>query len=143
MVVVYSDGNRTCPLGFQCPISVCPALEKVQPRPQQGQNKTQGPEFLLHIKAPSFGVHRWLLSSLSPHPGSLVCSRRSCVAASNTAAKATWLWRESARVHGVSVGRKQETGREKELLVPLGFGFGTDRGLFQKNQSISQAFMGF
>ena len=34
-----------------CPLSVHPAMEKVQPCPQQGQHKNQCPGFLLHIKA--------------------------------------------------------------------------------------------
>ena len=40
--------------------------------PQQDQNKSQCPEFLLHLKVPSFGVCRQLLSG---HPGSLACSQ--------------------------------------------------------------------
>ena len=31
--------------------SACPAMEKVQPCLQQGQDKSQCPAFLLHIKA--------------------------------------------------------------------------------------------
>ena len=48
----YLCGRR--PLGFQCYISLCPTMEKVQPCPQQGQSKSQCPEFLLDIKAQAF-----------------------------------------------------------------------------------------
>lgn len=34
-----------------CPTSLHPGMEKVQLRFQQGQNKVQGPEFLVHITA--------------------------------------------------------------------------------------------
>ena len=44
-------------------------------RPQQGLDKSQCPQFLLHFRAQSFGARRWLLSSLSPHPGGLACSQ--------------------------------------------------------------------
>ena len=53
--MVYSGAN--VPLGFQGPISLRPTMEKVQPWPQQGQNKGQRPELLLRIKAESFRAH--------------------------------------------------------------------------------------
>ena len=53
--MVYSGGRL--PLGFQFPVSLHPAMEKVQPCPQQGPNKSWCPEFLLHIKVWSFGAH--------------------------------------------------------------------------------------
>ena len=43
-------GNRSCPLGFQFLISVHLAMEEVQPCPQQGKNKSQCLDFLLHLK---------------------------------------------------------------------------------------------
>ena len=67
--MVYSCGDRSCHLGYQCPISIHPTMENVQLCPQQGQDKSQYPEFLLHIKVQFLGAHRWLPSGLSPHPG--------------------------------------------------------------------------
>ena len=43
------------------------------PSPQQDQDKSHGQEFLLQFKVQFFGACRELLSSLSPHPGSLAC----------------------------------------------------------------------
>ena len=48
---VFLGGHLS--LGFQCPISIGPAMEKVQPCPQQGQNTGQYPESLVQIKAQS------------------------------------------------------------------------------------------
>lgn len=59
---IYVGGSRS--LGFQRPISVCPAREIVQPCLQEGQSKGQHPEFLFHVKAWSPGglLHPdWLL----------------------------------------------------------------------------------
>ena len=50
-------------------------MEIVQPFSQQGQDKEQCLEFLLHFKVQSFGACRWLLSSFSPHQGGLACSQ--------------------------------------------------------------------
>ena len=72
---VHLRGDRSCLPGFQCLISLCPATESVQLCSLQGQDKNQSPDFLLHIKVQCFGTHRWLLSSLSPHPGCLACSQ--------------------------------------------------------------------
>ena len=42
--------------------------------PQEGQDKSRCPEFLLHFKVQFFGAFRQLLSSLTPRPGILTCS---------------------------------------------------------------------
>ena len=56
-MVVWQNGNSRCPRGSQCPICLCPTMEKVQPCLYQGGSKIQCPEFLLHSKAQSFGAH--------------------------------------------------------------------------------------
>lgn len=43
-----------CPLDFQCPFSLRPGVEKVQPHAQQDQNKGPHPESLLHIRTQAF-----------------------------------------------------------------------------------------
>ena len=48
---------------------------KKSSHPQEGQDESQHPEFLLYFKVQSFRAHRRLLSGVSPHPGSLACSR--------------------------------------------------------------------
>lgn len=53
---MYLGGNRRLPLGFQCPISVLPPWKKIQSCLHQGEKQGQGPEFLCHIKAESFGA---------------------------------------------------------------------------------------
>lgn len=50
--------------------------------PQQDQDKIQGAESLLHVKVQCFGTCRWLLSSPSPHLGSLACSKLLCISGS-------------------------------------------------------------
>ena len=90
---VYSGGNL--PLGFQIPILLHLAMEKIQSCPKQGRNKSSVQSLCFILK----------LSSLDPS------SCQTCMAvwspARNNAqmrgASARLQARESARMHGVSV----------------------------------------
>ena len=56
--VVWQNGlfSGNLPLSLQWPLSLHLAMEKAQPCPQQGRDKSQSLEFLLHIRAQSFGA---------------------------------------------------------------------------------------
>lgn len=62
----YSHGNRS--LGFQGPISVCPAMAKVQPCLQQGKTKASAQSFYFIIKLLPLEPSGLLWAQLSARP---------------------------------------------------------------------------
>ena len=118
--------------------------------PQQDQNKSQCPEFLLHCKVPSFEARRQMLSS---HPGSLVCSQLLPISGSlleamgHIAAKATWPMERTRTSQGTKC-RSQAVNHEQEniSLFPMdviSFGCVMDKVLSQNDQSTSPTFAYF
>ena len=65
--------GRNMPLGFQSPSSLHPTMEKVRLWPQQGRNKSQCPESLLHIRAECFRAH-----AVCCGPGSCLTRMAAC-----------------------------------------------------------------
>ena len=128
---------------------------KIQPCPQQGQSKSQCPEFLLHVKVQSSAASGQLSVRFQLQSTAVRCAEvfrhapGAHMVMDHRAARATWPQRESVWVHQVSAGNEREREREKErnlFFIPWGlnyFGFGMDQVAFQKDQSTSQAFAGF
>ena len=120
--MVYSGGNRNCPLGSQCLSSLSSLLRKKSNCVfSKVKTKTSVQNFILK------------LSSSEPTQSAMIAARptQSCAPR-----------RESTRTNGANGGHEQE----RELLCVPGIillGFGIYQVLFQNDQSTSQAFVGF
>ena len=136
---MWQDGSlvwKVAP-GFQCPVSLCPAMEKSDHVISKAKTKASVQSFCISLK----------LSPLKPMPS----------AAAQVVARSAWshvpkqettqnAWDEcvTERVRASLGGREKET--ERGSLFPwnyISFMFGTVQVLFQNDQSTSKVFKGF
>ena len=127
--------------------------------PQQGQDRSQRPGFLLHFKVQFFGTSRQLLSGLTPHPGSSKLFPAAvhfrlptgacigdCMAMDHAVDWATWSHVPGQGVWECMGERASQGGQESTFLVDLGWynlGLRMDQVHSQNDRSTSQTLAHF